>query len=195
MEQQKLAIKKNINKVYLLSDQSFELLLEKCHISQYKKGKLILSAGEVDQQFRLVLSGLVKTYQISENGKKESINWLINEGGVACSVISLFKQIPSSEYIETIEDSLLICIKYHDLNELIDKQPEICKLIGKWMMEFLVKYDKRISIYRNARPEQKLEILMKAQPELMNRLSKKEIASYLDIAPGTLSATFHKLKL
>lgn len=193
MEQQKQILRTIIDEIYPLDTVAFDLLFSKCFIKQYKKGKLLLQAGEQDQQFRLIINGLVKSYRIIDDGKKEGINWIVNEGGVACSVVSLFKQIPSIEYLETIDDTELICINFLDLDKLIEEQTSICKLIGKWMMDFLLKYDKRVDIYRHAKPEQRLEIFMKAQPQLINRLSKKEIASYLDIAPGTLSAAFHKL--
>lgn len=61
------------------------------------------------------------------------------------------------------------------------------------MMEYLVQYDKRLHMYRTTKQERRLEIFKKNQPLLINRLSKIEIASYLNIASGTLSVAFRKI--
>jgi CRP/FNR family transcriptional regulator, anaerobic regulatory protein len=126
--------------------------------------------------------------------KKEAINWIVDEGNVACSVVSLFKRVLSVEYLEAVEDTEFLSISYFDLSALSEINLSICKLVNKWTIEYLVMYDKRLDIFRNTKPEQRLQIFINSQPHLLKRLSKKEIASYLDIAPGTLSRAFHKLQ-
>jgi CRP-like cAMP-binding protein len=195
MNQHQLALKAIIDKLQPLEAETFDLLFASCFHQHFKKGKVILNEGELDQNLRFVLRGVVKSYKIvdSENMSKESINWIIDEGNIACSVVSLFNNEASAEYLEAIEDSDLITINIESLKKLMEQRPAICMLINKWVMQYLVMYDKRIDMYRNSKPERRLQIFMAAQPTLIKRLSKKEIASYLDIAPGTLSAAFHKI--
>lgn len=178
---------------WILSNEVFDVFFEKCYTRNFKRNTQFLSEGDQESQLRLVTKGLVKSYRIKSADCKECINWIIQEGGIASSVVSLFKEKASTEYLETIEDTEMICMKNSDLYQLIDQNAEICKLVSKWMLEFLVKYDRRVDLYRHAKPEERLKHFMVSQPNLLKRLSKKEIASFLDIAPGTLSAAFKKM--
>jgi CRP-like cAMP-binding protein len=196
MESQHLSLKGITDQIYPIDHATFKLLTAKCFSTNLKKGKVILNAGEQDTHLRFIIKGVVKAYRIADakdGSNREMINFIVDEGKVACSVVSLFQKKPSTEYLETVEDTELLCISIADLEALIESQPAICKLISKWCIEYLVLYDKRIDIYRHAKPENRLQLFAKTQPKLLKRLSKKEIASYLDISPGTLSGIFQKI--
>lgn len=196
MDHKRLALKNIINKIHPIDDITFDLFFSKCFLVSLKKGTTILNVGEQDNYLRFVLKGVVKSYRIvntKSNSTKESINWVADEGNVACSVVSLFSRKISTEYLETIEDAELLYISFNDLSDLIESHPSICKLISNWCIEYLLMFDKRVELYRHTKPEQRLQLFINSKPQLLNRLSKKEIASYLDITPGTLSVAYHKI--
>lgn len=190
------ALANTITAIFPLENEALLAINACCTTSSIKKGTILLNLGEQDTQMRFVVSGLVKScFSLEDHTGDfiEKINWVVAEGGVALSVVSLFNQVPSKEYLQAIEDTHLISINFDQLNQLGEQYNSICKLVTKWTIAYLVLYDKRIALFRNAKPEERFKIFMASYPTLMNRLSKKEIASYLDIAPGTLSRVLKKL--
>lgn len=188
--------KQIINQISPINSDDFNLIIKNCNHYIFKKGTILLNVGEIDTKVRFIKKGLVKAYRInnSENGEnKEKINWFASENKVACSAGSFFTNEASTEYLETIEETELLSISAVDFNQLINTVPTICKLARLWTVQYLLMYDKRMDIFRLPKPAERLKLFKKIHPELMSRLSKKEIASFLDITQSTLSKAFHEL--
>ena len=173
------------NQLSPLPKDVFDELFSKFKLIKIRKAKVILNEGDVDPHLRIVVEGLIKAYKIiplKKDEEKTSINWILDEGQIACSVTSFFKQIPSSEIIETIEDCTILNINYADFQEMIKKHPTIYCLVTNWCIEYLVIYEKRLNMLRNLTPVERLKLFIKNSSAFNSSLcviGKKLTQSYL----------------
>ncbi|GAB3924780.1 Crp/Fnr family transcriptional regulator [Larkinella terrae] len=176
-----------------------ESLLESCPINEeivciirqhlivqkLPKGTHLVSIGEVADKLFYIGQGLVRSYYYVEG--KEVTSWIAAEGDIALSTYSFFKQVPSSESLELLEDSQLLFISYPDLQRLYYKHP-ITNMIGRVLCEkYLVIFDERIRSLRMLNAEERYYRFCQQYPDICARTPLKHIASYLGLSRFTLS--------
>lgn len=111
----------------------------------------------------------------------------MKEGDVMISVRSFYKRIQSEEYIEVLENSELHYLNFIDLQHIYYNFPEF-NLIGRILTEryYILSEERNYNLRFNTAQE-RFEILKKNNPEIINRVPAKYIASYLGITEETLS--------
>ncbi|HSH64493.1 MAG TPA: Crp/Fnr family transcriptional regulator, partial [Bacteroidia bacterium] len=93
----------------------------------------------------------------------------------------------SFEFIDALEDSQLLAISRDDFFKLNDELNE-WKLFYQRILEMAYSFQNRkIESLVTTSARQRYENLMKDNPVLVQRLSNKVLASYLDIREETLS--------
>jgi hypothetical protein len=98
-------------------------------------------------------------------------------------------QKPAEYSITATEEAELFCIYVHAMHELIHQAPVFFQL-GKLMEAGFMNLK-----YQNNRltPEEKYELLLKEKPQYIQLFPAKTIASFLGIAPETLSRVRRKI--
>ncbi len=118
----------------------------------------------------------------------------MQENDLILSVYSFFKQKPSYENIELLEDATLISISYADLQKMYMLFPEF-NFFGRVLTEnYYVKSEERLISLRMLSSQERYNTLLAAYPHIFNRVPLKHIASYLGMTPETLSRLRAKVK-
>ena len=115
----------------------------------------------------------------------------MKEGDVIISVESYFKQQPSKENIQAIEDCELICISYDDLQVIYTKFPEFNFIARILTEKYYTLSEQRLFSLRMQRANERYAYLMRDYPEIIQRVPSTFIASYLGITLETLSRIKH----
>lgn len=92
------------------------MLESKLYEKKYKKGDTILETGTVCRRIYFVDSGLVKTCFSTDS--REFIMRFFPEGHMFTVLDSFVLQQPSSYSVLALEDSLITCLNYDDLEML-----------------------------------------------------------------------------
>ncbi|WP_439556016.1 Crp/Fnr family transcriptional regulator [Dyadobacter sp.] len=164
--------------------------LQKLKFVKAQKGKLLLSEGDICDKLWFVCSGLVRGYHLADDGTGkfcDTTEWFAKENDFFHAAESFVEQVPTCEYIETLEPTSLIYIARSDLYQLYSDHPEICCL-GRIIAE--KSWLKHIALLREMRAlsaTQKLEAFRVRSKELFNRVPQKHIASYLGISENYVS--------
>jgi CRP/FNR family transcriptional regulator, anaerobic regulatory protein len=153
--------------------------------AEFKKKTLLLKEGQVCNYIYFIESGLLRVYYTKED--KEICSGLVCEGGLAISVKSFFKREKSDEFIETIEDTRVQYISYHELESLYADFPEYNIVGRKLITEYYVKSEERNFLLRKQTAQEKFEFFKKHFGHLMQRVQRKDIASFIGINLETLS--------
>lgn len=112
-----LSILKKMLMFHDLSDESLEKVSNIWHENTYKKGKIIFVEGEPGYAFYFVISGKVKVYKTSDDGKEHIIH-IFGEGHVFGEVtICSRTEYPATA--EVLENSRVGMIRIEELEELI----------------------------------------------------------------------------
>ncbi len=173
-----------------LSTASRALIIDSTVLIEVPKHTQLVAAGDICTDAYFVEKGLARVYcQEKKYNEMVSItSWFAQEGGVLSSIDSFLTQKPSNEYIEIIEDCTLRVLPHVVLKEIWEEQPDICKAFIRLYEQYIMVYERRIhKLMRIKDPVLRYLFFLKLYPTLVNRISLKYIASYLDMSAETLS--------
>ena len=189
-------IEKLIDRLNSLSPMS-EALSERIRtltkIETYPAGSFILKEGQVCNKACMIIKGLARSFYINEG--KDITSRFMDEGFIITSWISYYTQKPGNEFIEAVEDTILACIEYNDIQKTYSTFPE-SNIIGRKQTEYAFYLsEQRTQMLRKHTAEEKYKFFLDNHPTLLQRLSLKHIATYLGMNEETLSRVrtkYHK---
>jgi CRP-like cAMP-binding protein len=156
----------------------------------FEKEELILVEGKICKHLYFLESGLLRFY-INKDGN-EITKFFTEAPYFFTSQVSFNAQKPSLEYIQALEKSIVYQISYKKSNELFR--------LKSWS-EFGRKITQEVQFFTEEILEQlqtetaefRYENMLKRTPELTNRIPLKHLASFLGIAPQSLSRIRKKI--
>jgi CRP-like cAMP-binding protein len=183
---------KFIQQYVRLSEQDFNQFLPFFEVRKLAKREVVLHYGQTDDYLNLVVKGLLRKYVLT--GKDERTLQLAVEGKLIQSEISFHLRTPSTVIIEALEPSVLVSMRYDQVQYVLKNIPSAEK-IGREMMTYLfIKKDARYFAQLNNTVRQRFLHYLKHHPQMMQRVPQKILASYLEIKPETFSRLKHLLK-
>jgi CRP-like cAMP-binding protein len=162
---------------------SFDLKLFENHTIQkcFNKNDVILKEGEVCKSLYYIQSGSFFQFQVKD--MDEVIIDLHLEGEWMFNHQSLTQQTPSKTTIKAFSDSQVIELTLMSFHALASKSPSFLQF-GK----ILNQTQNRTYIFDNSlSPVDRYNYIKKAKPQLVKVFPIKMIASFLKMAPETLS--------
>ncbi|WP_430612940.1 Crp/Fnr family transcriptional regulator [Flavobacterium sp. JP2137] len=153
----------------------------------YKRKKLdyFLKEGQYSSSYFVLSKGLIRAYIVRNN--KEVNSWFGGEDQIFCSIIPVYTDRASYEYIQFLEDSEVYAIARTDLNDLYIKYPKLNVIGRKMAEEVCVVLEERINSLHTESAIERYQAVVAQYPHLLQRINLGHIASYLGITPETLS--------
>ena len=182
-----------LNKFVNITDEEFDQhFMPIIKVRRFGKKDYLIKAGEVEQYFNFVIKGLVRKYY--KKGHQEINTQISREGQIIMSQQSFLGRYPSEYHIEAIEPSVVVSIKYEHLEELYGKSKKM-EHLGRLVVTYIMVISDRwqMQMVKMTPRERFLNFVMK-NPELMQRVPQKYLASYLNIKPETFSRFKHLLR-
>lgn len=141
--------------------------------------------GQIDNHLSFMEKGIVRYYIPKE--ETELTFEFAFENSFVNAYDSFLKRTPSIYTIETLADTTLWRLTYHDL-QYIYAETEIGNMIGRYAAEELyLKKSKREKSLLNETAEERYLKLFEEQPHLIQQIPLRYIASYIGITPQALS--------
>lgn len=151
----------------------------------YKKGDMVLAAGQICRGIYFVSSGVLRTYLLSD-GKEVNAAFTFKHEFVH-ELESLSTGEPSLRYIQALSDAEIIFINKEQLVALYDHAPVFQEMGRKILEQIAITEQKYASLFTIYSPEERYRHIIKNHPELIRQIPLKHLASYLGIARETLS--------
>lgn len=168
-----------------LSEAAKDYLRVHIPLRRYDKQALLLRQGEVSQEFYYIVRGTVRLYYTV--GIEEKTAYFYTEDSFVSSYESFTQQRPSKHNLETIEASELAVISVGAAQELLSRFPSFEFLARVMMEEELAIYQDIIASFVTSSAEERYLHLMRERPELLQRIPQYHLATFLGVAPETLS--------
>jgi len=182
-----------LNKFTDLTEDEFDQnLLSSCKVRRFAKKEHLIKAGEVENHFNFIIKGLIRKYY-----KKNSheINTQISmEGHLILSQESFHSRQPSEYFVEAIEPSTVVSITHDDLERIYTsshRMEHLARILITYAM--VIKDNWQMQLVKMTPRERFLNFVTR-NPELMQRVPQKFLASYLNIKPETFSRFKHLLR-
>lgn len=176
----------------LTEDEFNRNLLPICKVRRFGKKEIITKAGEIENYFNFIVKGLARKYYKKNH---HEINTQISfEGQMLLSQESFHSRQPSDYFIETIEPTTVVSISYDDAEKMFassQRMEHLGRLIVTYSM--VIKDRWQIQLVKMTPRERFLNFVTK-NPELMQRVPQKFLASYLNIKPETFSRFKHLIR-
>ncbi len=151
-----------------------------------KKNDVLLAQGEVCNKFYYISRGCIRTAFITKEGH-EKTRYVMCEPSIGTALTSFISQKPSFEFIDTLEDTELLVISYEDFYKL-NAEMINWKVFYQRILEMAYSFqNKKIEGLVTLSAKQRYELVLKETPFLVQRLSNKILASYIDVSQETLS--------
>src|SRR6187549_250052 len=188
-----LSVIETLNYFYPLSEGIKDYFRKHTYSCSFRKGKLLLKAGEVCEHIYFIKKGAVRGF--IKDGTKDITTWITAENEIVSSISSLDSKEPTLENMQAIENCDLLAIKYTDFQDLYNKFPEFNIVARKILQKYYQDAERRAFIARVANAEKKYRLFLTRYGHLANRIPLKYIASFLGITLETLSRVRKRLSL
>jgi len=146
---------------------------------------LLLEAPKIAEHAYFLANGFAITYTFI-NGKKQ-IEYLWTVGQIVVSARSFFEQVPSKEFIQLVKQSEVLYISYASTIRLLETFPEANFIYRVIMNQYLENSRERIRDLQHLNAVERYQKLSTSFPHIEQIISQEYIASYLGIAPQSLS--------
>ncbi|MEP1033236.1 Crp/Fnr family transcriptional regulator [Ekhidna sp.] len=154
-------------------------------------GDYLLHLGKICKNIAFIESGLLRQYYLNDG--KEIINCFCRENSLTTSYKSLIIQQKSDIAIQAVEESELIILSYDSLQKLFNQDP-FWQQVGRLAAENeFVTSESHNRFLRDLSATDRYLHIMKNDKELLQRVPLTDLASYLQIAPETLSRIRNKI--
>ncbi|HOC45988.1 MAG: Crp/Fnr family transcriptional regulator [Syntrophorhabdaceae bacterium] len=180
-----------------LSDNQLGLMAEAFPRRYYKPSEILFSEGEPASGFYILLSGRLKIYKLSLEGKEQILH--IIEPGEPFAEVALFSETKFPAYAEAIEKSEVIFLSRNAFRQLIGNDPSIAMNMLAILSQRLKYFTRLIEDLSLKEVPQRFAayLLFLAHREGSDHvslgISKGQLASLLGTIPETLSRIITKM--
>lgn len=174
-----------------LSEEQKEIILSRFESREYYKGQLLLEEGKICRSLFFVKAGCLISYLTSASAS-EHIMSLAPEGRWITDMKSYLKERPSGLSIKAVETSEVLVLSRRERRLLLKDHPDLERYFRKLSEHSVVSYQQRIIERMSLQAEERFDRFIKRHSFLLPRLTYKQIASYIDVSPSSLSRILRK---
>ncbi|MEO0686303.1 MAG: Crp/Fnr family transcriptional regulator [Cyanobacteria bacterium J06649_11] len=169
----------------------FEEILPFLSVKEIEEGAYFLKNGRICKQIGFVESGLLRLYYLNDG--KEITNCFCKAHTITTSYSSLITQTESDIGIQAIEASKLIVFSYSALQKLYERNP-FWQQVGRLAVEGeYITAEGHNRFLRDLSATERYKQILAEDPELLQRVPLNYLATYLQVAPETLSRIRQKI--
>lgn len=182
----KTKLRQQIEEVVSLTDEEFEYVLTHFEQKAFKKHQLIIQQGDHVQYDYFVAKGLMKAARVSPEGKEHIVHFAMENWWVT-DPEAFHNGTKASLSVDCLEDSIVFSLT-------LERKEELCRGLHKMEYFFRKKatagyiaLQKRIMCFISSKANERYHNLLEQYPDLIQRVPKTMIASYLGVSRETLS--------
>jgi CRP-like cAMP-binding protein len=160
-----------------------------CSLLEFKtfpRKSVIQKAGEACTAINYVNAGALRAFYTGEDDKESTIMFAIADWWIT-DMHSFVNQTPAMVSIEAIADCSLIQLSKANLDKLFIEIPKFERLFRIMMQNAYIREQVRVLQNLSQPAEVRYENFIRKYPQIYNRVTQKQIASYLGITPEFLS--------
>lgn len=182
-------LRQHIEKIIPLTDNEFEYILSFFTTRKIRKHQFIVQEGDPVLYEYFVIHGCLKAYQVDENGKEYILQFATEQWWIT-DYQAYFNQTPASIHVDCTESCELLSLSLQNREKLCSELHKMEHFFRMKLTARCVALERRMLYMMNSSVQQRYEQLNQLYPELLQRVSKQLIASYLGVSRETLSRLY-----
>ena len=168
-----------------LSGEERGIIKKHIPVRVIEKHEDLLKAGEISSEFYFVIEGCIRLYYI--NNHEDKTGFFYTENDFVSSYESFTKRVPSKNNLQALEQTKVAVVTHETAYRILELFPKFEFLARIAMEQELSIYQEIIAGFITSTPEQRYLYLQSTKPELIQRIPQYYLATYLGVAPETLS--------
>jgi CRP/FNR family transcriptional regulator, anaerobic regulatory protein len=153
-------------------------------LTEYEKNTVLVKEGQRHGFVYYIVKGAVRSYYLKDG--LEVNTWFAFENETVGSLQN-FRNQPSAETLELVEQSTLLAINLTTLKPLLETHTGVCNFVRAIIEEYALFLEQRLYFSQFSNSMERYVRLLEHEPHVFQRIPLTYIASYLGIARETLS--------
>ena len=159
-----------------------------------KKGEPFLAYDEPNQKLGILLNGLMYATYVAENGQEWISRFFYTpDNAIVSSHDSFLSGENSTEAIRAYEDSEIIYVTKTEFDQMLENSSELQNLVMRMAEESYVAALKRVHMLQSLTASQRVKRFVKEHGDLVSRVQRQHIASYLGIHRNIFTRILNKI--
>jgi len=157
---------------------------ELLELLEIKKSSEILREGKICDSIYLIVKGSVRQYGIK---KGEEVNFLFYfDGDFVFDELSFYEKMPTKYYFKTLERTTLLKLNKAFFDR-VNQDDRIHNFLFKLSRQNVARLYKRNEVLLMDTAEERYLKLLELHPKIIEKVSLAKIASFIGVAPPSLS--------
>ncbi len=186
-------LREHINHIHPISKDVLDDFLKCWELTTFNKKEVISQYDSTDRYLHFTLRGIQKAYYIAKG--KESIIAFTFPYHFTCVPESFLTQTPSKYYFQCITESEFYRISNSDFFKFVENHHEIETFLRKSLINLVVGITERHHKLTMYTIEERFKDFINNSRHLLNHVSQKDIASYLNMNPTNFSKLINSVKI
>ena len=176
-------VRQKVMERFSISEQAMQLLLESAEMMSFVPKDIIVHEGEINTNMYILSKGIWRAYTFKDG--TEDTFWFAVESEIALPVWGYT--------IEAVTESEAYCLSKQKLEILFQSSVQLANIGRRILENFMLEIETSwLSSYKRTAIE-RYAILLDKQPEIIQSVPLKYIASYLGVTAQSLSRIRAKL--
>lgn len=183
-------LKEHVFKTISLTEEQFDHFFSHFTAQSFKKGQVLITAGDkVDHEY-FVLDGCLKSFYINEEIKMFILQFAMSTWWIS-DYNALYSGNRATIGVDCITHAEVLTLSNSNREKICKELPQV-EYFFRWRTnKGYVALQKRLLSFMNNDAKRRYEELLQQYPQLYNIVPKHLIAAYLGVSRETLSRLYH----
>lgn len=183
-------LKKKVN----ISDADLEIIKTRLTPKKLRKKQYLLQEGDTCKFIAIVEKGALRSYTVDDKGTEHILQFALEEWTIS-DLYSFLTGEPATYNIDALEDSELLLISKSAHEELLNTLPKYETWIRLQVTGAYIAMQQRLTSVISLSLEERYAGFTATYPEIVQRVPQHMIASFMGLAPETLSRLRRRISL
>ena len=181
----------NIQKHITLELSDKNLLTSLFSVRKIQKKELLLSQGQACKNLFLIEQGSLRAFNLTEEGKEATVMFGVQDWWIT-DMQGFINQQPALVSLEALEESMVLQLDFEAFEDLLRLLPKFERFFRILFQKAYVREQRRVLDTISLSTEERYKRFLLKYPQMVERVTQKQIASYLGITPEFLSSVKKK---
>ncbi len=185
-------ILQHVSRHIQLDNAEKDFFVSLLHTKTLKRKEFLLRQGNICKTENFIIKGCLRTYTIDDNGFEHILMFGVEDWWVG-DLYSFLTQSPATYFIDALEETEVLQISKDNLDKLYNRVPKFERFFRIMLQNAFIAQQQRIHQNLSFSAEERYLNFLTKHPHLEQRLTQKQVASYLGITPVFLSMLRKKM--
>lgn len=181
----------NIKKHVEVTEQEIDFLRSVLYETVVSPKHMLLTQGQVCRRLFFITTGSVRAFNRNSDGRESTIMFGIEDWWIT-DMYAFSQQKPALLSLQTLEDSRMVVVEFEVFERVLERIPRLERFFRILFQNAYVREQLRVLDAISLSTEERYRKFLKKYPQIVEKVTQKQIASYLGVTPEFLSAVKKK---